>query len=99
MVIVALSITTQVTTLATTLVTLVISSSISPSILFPFSHHLRTIVSMNGSTKLLMVLTLYNYYFHLINAKNSINADFGYILILHDDYIPLNVYSLSAYTL
>lgn len=45
-----------------------------------------------------MLLTFYNYYFYLTSANNSINLDSSYILILHDEYIPLDVSSLSTST-
>lgn len=89
--------TILVTTPVATLVTLDASFLAAPSILFPLALHLRTIVSMNGGSKMLMPLTLYDFCFHLPSAKNSIDVDSSYIFILHDDFIPLDVSSFRTY--
>lgn len=81
MAIVALPTTTLVTTLIATSVTLATLFA-TPYVHFSFSLHLRTIIFIDWGTMQLMPLTLYDYYFHFHSAKNPVDEDFGYILVL-----------------
>lgn len=90
-----LLVTTLVTIPTTTSATLATPTSITPCIPFYFFYHMRTIVFVDGGISQLMLLTLYDYYFHLPSAKNLVDVDFGYTLIFHNNYIPLDVISPS----
>lgn len=43
-----------------------------------------------------MLLILYDFNFHLPSAKNIIDSNFGYIFILHDGFILLDVFNPST---
>lgn len=88
--------TTPIITLIITLVTLTASSLTILLILFPLAHHLRIIVSMDGGTRPLMLLTQYDFYFHPSSANNFIDVDSNYIFVLNNNYIALDVSSLST---
>lgn len=53
---------------------------------------------MNEGAKPLMPLTLHDFYFHPPSAKNTIDIDSNYILVLHDNYIHLYVSNFSTFT-
>lgn len=92
--------TTQVATInITILATLIIFAlaTFTTSIPLPFLTYLRTIISTYEGSKPLMLVTLYDYYFHLPYAKNKMKSHSCYIFMLHNDFIPLYVSSPSIY--
>lgn len=100
-IIVGLPTTTLITTLiTTTLATLATYSSATPIFLslFPFTPHLRTIIFMNGGFKQLMSLTLYDFYYHQHSVNNTINSNSNYIFVLHDEFIPLDIFIPNTLT-